>query len=51
MYSEPASFEDYVPTHWKGYYQDFLDLIEPSERFWYENNKAVFDFRKEPTDI
>lgn len=48
MYTEPASFEDYVPANWQGYYQDFLDLIEPSEQFWRENNKEFIDFRKGP---
>jgi len=46
MYTEPASFEDYVPESWQGYYQDFLDMIVPNERFWYENDKVLFDFRK-----
>lgn len=46
MYTEPASFEDYVPSHWEGYYQDFLDLIEPEERYWWENGRDLIDFRK-----
>lgn len=48
MYTEPAAFEDYVPSNWQGYYQNFLDLIEPSEQFWRENDKEIIDFRKGP---
>ncbi|MPN40665.1 hypothetical protein SDC9_188203 [bioreactor metagenome] len=48
MYTEPASFEDYLPANWQGYYQDFLDFIEPIEQFWRENNKEIIDFRKGP---
>ena len=48
MYTEPASFENYVPANWQAHYQDFLDLIEPRERFWYENDTKLIDFRKGP---
>ena len=48
MYTEPASFEDYVPANWQAHCQDFLDLIEPRERFWCENDKKLIDFRKGP---
>ena len=48
MYTEPASFEDHVAANWHGYHRDFLDLIEPSEQFWRENDKEIIDFRKGP---
>ena len=44
MYTEPASFEDYVPATWKGYYQNFLNLIEQNEKFWCEDGKKIIDF-------
>lgn len=50
MYTEPASFENYVPANWRGYHQDFLDLIEPRERFWFENDSMIIDFRKGPIE-
>lgn len=50
MYTEPASYENYVPANWHGYHQDFLDLIKPCERFWCENDKEIINFRKGPDD-
>ena len=34
MYTEPASYEDYVPTNWNAQYQDFLELIPMNQRYW-----------------
>lgn len=34
MYSEDASYEDYVPVDWDGQYKDFLTLIPSQERYW-----------------
>ncbi len=36
MYSEPASYEDYVPLEWKSYFGDFIQLI-PKEYCYWEN--------------
>ncbi len=46
LYTEPASFEDYVPQGWRGYYRDFLKKIEPHDRFWCEGGQMIFDFEK-----
>jgi len=46
QYTEPASYEDYMPQGWRGYHQDFLDMIEPHNRFWCEGRQMIFDFRK-----
>ncbi|MED3916469.1 hypothetical protein [Priestia megaterium] len=34
MFPEPASFEEYVPSDWKGMYEDFTDLIPKIEKYW-----------------
>ena len=34
MYSEPASYEDYVPTGWKAEFKNFLNLIPSNEQYW-----------------
>jgi hypothetical protein len=34
MYSEPASFERYVPEGWVGSYENLLPLVPSSERYW-----------------
>lgn len=34
LFSEPASFEEYVPEDWRGEYRDFLMDIPESERYW-----------------
>ena len=46
MYTEPASFEDYVPQNWTGEYADFLHLLEPEQKFWQDNEVIIFDFGK-----
>lgn len=33
-YSEPASFEEYVPSNWKGAYRDFMDIIPADMKYW-----------------
>ncbi|MCM3020429.1 hypothetical protein M3582_20290 [Priestia megaterium] len=34
MFPEPASFEEYVPSDWKGMYEDFTGLIPKIEKYW-----------------
>ena len=34
MYSEPASYEDYVPIGWKAEFKNFLNLIPSNEQYW-----------------
>lgn len=34
MYSEPASYEDYVPIGWKSEFKNFLNLIPNNEQYW-----------------
>lgn len=34
LYSEPMSFEDYVPDAWNGYYADFIDKLDPQMNYW-----------------
>ena len=34
LYSEPASYEDYVPLNWVGSYFDFLELVPIKCRYW-----------------
>ena len=46
LYTEPASFEDYVPQGWRGHHRDFLEMIEPFNRFWCEGGQKIFDFGK-----
>jgi len=46
MYTEPASFEDYVPQNWKGEYFSFLDIIEKDQRYWQSNDTIIFDFKE-----
>lgn len=38
LYTEPRSFEDYVPNGWVGEYKDFLELIDEQYRFWIDSN-------------
>jgi hypothetical protein len=49
LYTEPASFEDYVPQYWEGHYKDFLNMINLHERYWCENGDTIFEFRKGDT--
>lgn len=43
IYSEPASFEEYVPLNWEGKYFDFMGNIPIKERYWIdeENNNLL----------
>lgn len=34
MYSEPVSYEDYVPFDWKSDFKDFIDLIPEEYCYW-----------------
>lgn len=34
MYSEPASYEDYVPLGWYARYENFLKLIPQEKCYW-----------------
>lgn len=34
LFPEPASFEEYVPSDWKGTYEDFTALIPETEKYW-----------------
>lgn len=38
LYSEPASYEDFVPNNWKGVYEDFLFVINKKEKYWLDEN-------------
>ena len=38
MYSEPSSYEDYVPKYWKGEYEDFIALIDRKDKYWFDEN-------------
>ena len=41
LYSEPASYEDFVPENWTGRYEDFLSYIDRAEKYWYDENGIV----------
>ncbi|MCY9019498.1 hypothetical protein MOF32_13555 [Priestia megaterium] len=34
MFPEPASFEEYVPDNWDGWYEDFTNLVPEKEKYW-----------------
>lgn len=34
IYSEPASYEDYVPNGWKSDFKDFIELIPENYCYW-----------------
>ncbi|WPK12114.1 hypothetical protein R6U77_00050 [Lysinibacillus louembei] len=38
LYSEPASYEDFVPENWMGVYENFLSMIDRKEKYWYDEN-------------
>lgn len=42
LYSEPASFEDYVPDGWEGRYDNFLHLVPEDQQYWVTNGSNVF---------
>lgn len=37
-YSEPESFEAFVPDGWEGEYRDFSDLVPENKRFWLDKD-------------
>ncbi|KKI89761.1 hypothetical protein WQ54_24780 [Bacillus sp. SA1-12] len=41
-FPEPASFENYIPDHWKGLYKDFLEDIPVDERYWIVDEQSYF---------
>lgn len=34
MYTEPMSFEHYVPDGWDGYHAGFIDKLDPQMNYW-----------------
>ncbi|MBC2322550.1 hypothetical protein [Listeria booriae] len=40
MYSEPASYEEYVPEGWKSAYKNFYDLIPIQEAYWLDSDSG-----------
>jgi len=44
MFPEPASFEEYVPSDWKGTYKDFTALIPETEKYWVnKDGESLFE--------
>ncbi len=39
LYSEPAFYEDYVPSGWEGEDFDFMELIPENQRYWMRENR------------
>lgn len=46
MYPEPASYEEYVPNHWIGVYEDFTNLVPTNQTFWINHKGKKFIFKK-----
>lgn len=46
MYTEPYSFEEYVPADWSGIYEDFTSLVPEEERYWINEIKENLFFKK-----
>jgi len=46
MYTEPASFEDFVPRNWEGKHASFLDLVDHEQKYWYFGKDPIFDFQR-----
>lgn len=42
LFPEPASYEDFVPDGWNGYYEDFLQMIPERYRYWILNGEDYF---------
>ncbi|MFS3915864.1 hypothetical protein ACL9ST_16620 [Bacillus australimaris] len=40
MYTEPASYEDFVPKHWNGFHEDFLSKIDRNYKYWNDKNNV-----------
>ncbi|MEC0755088.1 hypothetical protein P8884_15290 [Bacillus haynesii] len=46
MYPEPASYEEYVPNHWIGIYEDFTNLVPTNQKYWINHKgKSLFSER------
>ena len=44
LFPEPASFEEYVPSDWKGMYEDFTGLIPETEKYWVnKDGESLFE--------
>ncbi|MET3208728.1 UNVERIFIED_CONTAM: hypothetical protein ABIC26_001667 [Paenibacillus sp. PvR008] len=43
LFPELASFEHYVPAGWNGEYQNFLNEVPPSERYWIIDGSHFFE--------
>ncbi|MED3864404.1 hypothetical protein [Priestia megaterium] len=44
LFPEPASFEEYVPSDWKGTYEDFTALILETEKYWInKDGESLFE--------
>lgn len=41
LYSEPASYEEYVPTSWEGRYFDFMYIIPYNYKYWLKEEKNL----------
>lgn len=47
LYTEPASYEDYVPENWRGTYEDFLVKINYEDKYWYDDRgKELLSFEQ-----
>jgi hypothetical protein len=42
-YSEPFSFEKYVPDFWEGRYGKFYDLVPNEQKYWLENGNDLLE--------
>lgn len=46
LYSEPASYENFVPENWTGVYEDFSSKIASEDKYWHdENGMNLLDLR------
>ncbi|MGG2088105.1 hypothetical protein ABFY59_14065 [Priestia aryabhattai] len=44
LFPEPASFEEYIPSDWKGTYEDFTALIPETEKYWInKDGESLFE--------
>lgn len=44
LFPEPASFEEYVPSDWKGTYEDFTALVPEIEKYWVnKDGESLFE--------
>ncbi|MGW9526218.1 hypothetical protein ACWHAM_00435 [Paenibacillus terrae] len=43
LFPEPASFEHYLPTGWKGEYHNFLNEVPLSKRYWMIDGSNFFE--------